>query len=178
MESMQADALRAIALWSSANLLLMLALGLMVSRLRIQLGTGVGTGDDARLERAIRAHGNNAEYVPGALLLLLLAGATGSSPLALHVAGASLLAARILHAIGIQQIDKPGRKILAGHRRQRFRQFFVIVGKKRHYTSQPVPGRRMNWINSGLMDKGANTAMLPRTPLTTARSYWLLSKQW
>ena len=52
MESMQADALQAIALWSSANLLLMLALGLMVSRLRIQLGTGVGTGDDARLERA------------------------------------------------------------------------------------------------------------------------------
>lgn len=105
MEVMQPGALRAIAIWSSANLLLMLGLGLMVSRLRIQLGTGVGTGGDDRLERAIRAHGNNAEYVPGALFLLLLAGATGASTLVLHLAGGCLLVARILHAIGIQQVD-------------------------------------------------------------------------
>ena len=106
MELMQPDALRAVAVWSSANLLLMLALGLMVSRLRIRLGTGVGTGGDARLERAVRAHGNNTEYVPAALLLLLLAGATGSSSFVLHVVGGSLFAARVLHAVGIQQIDK------------------------------------------------------------------------
>ncbi len=106
MAIIHSDALQAVMLWSSANLLLMLTLGLMVSRLRIQLGAAVGTGENARLERAVRAHGNNAEYVPGALLLLLLAGLTGASPLVLHITGAGLLVARILHAIGIQQRDK------------------------------------------------------------------------
>ncbi|MEM7413117.1 MAG: MAPEG family protein [Myxococcota bacterium] len=106
MEPLSSDALRAVALWSSANLLLMLALGLMVSRLRIQLGQAVGLGGDARLERAVRAHGNNTEYVPGALLLLLLAAATGHSISMLHVAGGALFAARVLHAIGIQQREQ------------------------------------------------------------------------
>ena len=106
MSVLDSGTLDAIALWSGANLLLMLALGLKLSRLRIQMGTGVGTGDDPRLERAIRAHGNNTEYVPGALLLLLLAGATGWSATWLHVVGGALLVARILHAYGIQQLEQ------------------------------------------------------------------------
>ncbi|MEM6704672.1 MAG: MAPEG family protein [Acidobacteriota bacterium] len=103
---MPQETLRAVSLWAGANVLLLLCLGLLVTRLRIKVGAPVGTGDDAVLERAVRAHGNNAEYVPAALILLFLAGALGLSPLLVHVAGGTLFAARILHAIGIRQIEK------------------------------------------------------------------------
>ena len=76
---MTEETLRAVALWTGANVLLLLTLGLLVTRVRIKVGAPVGTGDDAVLERAVRAHGNNAEYVPATLLLLFLAGATGLS---------------------------------------------------------------------------------------------------
>ena len=53
MELLPPEVLGAVALWSGANALFMLALGLNVSRMRIRLGAGVGTGGDAKLERAI-----------------------------------------------------------------------------------------------------------------------------
>ena len=56
MELLPPEVLGAVALWSGANALFMLALGPHVSRMRIRLGAGVGTGGDAKLERAIRAH--------------------------------------------------------------------------------------------------------------------------
>lgn len=64
----------------------------------------VALGTPHRLvERAVRAHGNFAENVPFALLLMALCEINGLPEWALHVLGAVLLAGRVLHARGISQ---------------------------------------------------------------------------
>lgn len=93
-----------VVLWAALNLGLMLLLGLNVSRLRVKAGVGVGSGDDPRLERAIRAHGNNTEYVPGLLIGLVLLALLQFPAWFLHTVGGVLFVARILQAHGIQQI--------------------------------------------------------------------------
>ena len=97
-------ALYPLALWTALNLGLMLLLGLNVSRHRIRAGVGVGTGDNPQLERAIRAHGNNTEYVPGLLIGLGLLALLQFPHWFLHTMGGALFVARILQAHGIQQI--------------------------------------------------------------------------
>jgi len=62
----------------------------------------VALGTEHRLvQRAARAHGNFAEYVPFALLILALCEANGLPDWALHVLGVVLVAARAIHATGI-----------------------------------------------------------------------------
>ncbi len=51
----------------------------------------------------MRAHANFAEYVPFAVLLLILAEWGGASPWLLHALGALLVAARLSHGIGVAQ---------------------------------------------------------------------------
>jgi len=64
----------------------------------------VALGTPHRLvERAVRAHGNFAENVPFALLLMALCEINGLPDWALHVFGVVLLAGRVLHAHGIGQ---------------------------------------------------------------------------
>jgi uncharacterized membrane protein YecN with MAPEG domain len=53
------------------------------------------------VQRAARAHGNFAEYVPFALLMLALCEINGLPDWALHVLGVVLVAGRALHATGI-----------------------------------------------------------------------------
>ena len=97
-------ALYPLVLWTALNLGLMVLLGINVSRMRVKAGVGVGTGDDPKLERAIRAHGNNIEYVPGLLIGLALLALLQFPHWFLHVIGGGLFVARILQAHGIQQI--------------------------------------------------------------------------
>lgn len=62
----------------------------------------VALGTEHRLvQRAARAHGNFAEYVPFALLMLALCEINGLPDWALHLLGVVLVAARIAHATGI-----------------------------------------------------------------------------
>src|SRR5262245_59040214 len=89
------------ALYGALNAFLNIGLAVTVSRLRTTHKVSFGHGDKDRLSRAIRAHGNNSEFVPLAILLLLLAELMGGSSLWLHLLGGSLLAARALHAWGI-----------------------------------------------------------------------------
>ena len=63
----------------------------------------IGDGQHRLVQRAIRAHGNFAEYVPFALLLLALCELNGLPDWALHVLGVVLLAGRVVHAHGIAQ---------------------------------------------------------------------------
>lgn len=53
---------------------------------------------DKGLTTAIRLHGNNAEFVPLALVLMLVCELCGAW---LHIAGGALLAARVAHALGM-----------------------------------------------------------------------------
>lgn len=96
-----------------ASLLALLLLGIVVPivRRRISQRVGIGTGGDKQLARAIRVHGNFIEYVPMALLMLLLLELSGLAATWLWTFGGVLLAARILHAYGLSRSagTSPGR---------------------------------------------------------------------
>ena len=49
----------------------------------------------------IRVHGNAIEYVPLALILMLIVELGGASRMLLHACGIALVAARIVHAYGL-----------------------------------------------------------------------------
>ena len=61
----------------------------------------VGDGSDILLQRRLRVHGNFAEYVPIALVLMLLLELQGKSDIVIHVVGALLIIGRVMHAIGL-----------------------------------------------------------------------------
>lgn len=89
------------ALYAALNVLLTVGLGLNVSRLRGKYKVFRGDGGHAELLSAIRAHGNNVEHVPLALILLLVAELCGGQSVALHVFGGALFVGRLAHALGM-----------------------------------------------------------------------------
>lgn len=94
------------ALYGALNVFLSLGLSLNVSRVRGKHQVWRGDGGHADLVNAIRAHGNNVENVPLALLLLLIAELCGGHSVALHVFGGALLFARLAHAFGITRASR------------------------------------------------------------------------
>jgi len=92
-----------IALWALPLTLIFLWLSLRVIRYRRAERIPLGSGGNAALERAIRAHGNFAEFVPFAVLLLILAEWGGAWPWLLHALGALLVAVRLAHGMGMVQ---------------------------------------------------------------------------
>lgn len=89
------------ALYAGLHALLLVVLSLLVSLVRRKQRISVGDGDDPALIRAMRVQGNFVEYVPLALLLLLVLELNGVSSPWLHAAGSSLFASRLLHAWGL-----------------------------------------------------------------------------
>lgn len=96
------------ALYAALSGLLLILLSAAVSKKRLGAQISLGDGNDATLNSAIRAHGNFIEYVPLALILLALTESYGTSPVVLHVLGASLIAGRLLHAWGMSQPNAVG----------------------------------------------------------------------
>lgn len=88
-------------LYAALSALLIVALALRVVWLRNQRKVGIGSGGDESLARAIRAHANAIEYIPIALLLLLILELDQTRPALLHVFGIVLIVGRLLHAIGL-----------------------------------------------------------------------------
>lgn len=88
-------------LYAALCALLVFALSLRIALLRKRLRIGIGDGGDAALARAIRAQANAIEYVPLALVMLLIAENNGASVALVHACGAGLLLARVLHAVGL-----------------------------------------------------------------------------
>lgn len=99
------------ALYAGLLALLVIALAIRVSLLRRRHRVGIGAGDHASLALAMRVHGNATEYVPLALVLLLLAELNGFPAWSLHAAGSGLFLARVLHAFGLGRYagSSPGR---------------------------------------------------------------------
>jgi uncharacterized membrane protein YecN with MAPEG domain len=81
----------------------MVLLALRVIRLRWKFRVGLGDGGEKAMTRAIRIHGNAAEHVPVALILLLVAELNHARPALLHACGVALVAARVLHAAGLSR---------------------------------------------------------------------------
>jgi len=94
-------ALQAAALWSGLLILLMLVLsGMVVSGRRKHL-VSFGDGGHPDLMAASRAFGNCVEYAtPGMAALAMLALVSGQAWM-VHAVGATLLAGRIIHALGL-----------------------------------------------------------------------------
>lgn len=97
------------ALYAGLLAIMYLALGGMVVAQRRRARVGIGTGGDTALERAVRVHGNFAEYAPLFLVLLLLAELGGAAGAFLHLLGAAFFLARIGHALGLSQSSGTSR---------------------------------------------------------------------
>ncbi|CZF85745.1 MAPEG family protein [Grimontia marina] len=88
--------------------LVFIFLALRVVKFRHGYKVALGDGDEKLLRKAIRAHGNFAEYVPFALILMLMVELQldqGSQYL--HILGALLLIGRLLHAYAVSQPSEP-----------------------------------------------------------------------
>ncbi len=81
----------------------MLILAFRVVAVRRTTSIGLGDGGDALLLSRIRIHGNAAEYVPLALILMLILELNGGSARWLHVLGIALLVGRVAHVQGLSQ---------------------------------------------------------------------------
>ncbi|MGN6312976.1 MAG: MAPEG family protein [Rhodanobacteraceae bacterium] len=88
-------------LYAALGALLIFVLALRVMSLRHRHRVGFGSGSEESLGRAIRAHANAVEYLPIALLLLLILELDQTRAWLLHVFGIVLIVGRILHAIGL-----------------------------------------------------------------------------
>jgi uncharacterized membrane protein YecN with MAPEG domain len=83
--------------------LVLLALSAQVVIARRRYRVRLGAGAEEGMQQAMRVQANFAEYVPLALLLLVLAEIQGLPAAALHGAGLLLVASRVLHAVGLSR---------------------------------------------------------------------------
>ncbi|MEM6576681.1 MAG: MAPEG family protein, partial [Pseudomonadota bacterium] len=81
--------------------ILVIYLSFRVAMMRRAGGIGIGDGGNSSLSKAIRVQGNAVEYVPLALVLLLLLELNGAQATMLHALGGTLVLARVLHAWGL-----------------------------------------------------------------------------
>lgn len=80
--------------------LMILWLALRVVRLRRAQKVGLGDGGDTKVEHAMRVMSNFTEYVPIALVLIVLLELNSTPGWMIHVFGAALVLARLYHLQG------------------------------------------------------------------------------
>lgn len=89
------------ALYAGLCALLIIALAFRVAKFRRTQKVGLGSGGQHLADVLIRTHANAIEYIPIALLLMLMAELNGLGAFWLHIFGSLLVLARLLHAIGL-----------------------------------------------------------------------------
>lgn len=82
--------------------LIYVVLSIGVIRIRIGGQVSLGTGENPDLEKAVRIHGNFAEFVPLGLLLLWFLETISLSSNLVFSLGVIFLIARIAHVIGMR----------------------------------------------------------------------------
>ncbi len=103
----------AFGFYVAVNALIMLVLSVLVSRARVATQTMIGDGGGLpQMTGPLRAHANNTEYVPMALLLMWamvspLGAFGGGSIWLVHGVGLPLTVGRILHGIGLHTSTGP-----------------------------------------------------------------------
>lgn len=95
--------LEVAAIYAGVNILILLVLAVLVVSGRRKHKIRLGDAGNEDFARAIRAHGNAAEYIPAGLVgILILALMEPVAPLwLLHASGISLTAGRIIHGVGL-----------------------------------------------------------------------------
>ena len=86
---------------ASVLTIIFVRLSFAVIRLRRKNKVGLGSGGHEELERAIRAQGNFAEYVPFGIMLIACLEINGAPWWLVAVPGITLIAGRLIHAKGI-----------------------------------------------------------------------------
>ena len=87
---------------ASVLTIIFVRLSLAVISLRRKNKVSLGNGGHDDLERAIRAQGNFAEYVPFGVILIACLEANGAPALLVALPGISLIVGRLIHAQGIK----------------------------------------------------------------------------
>jgi uncharacterized protein len=91
-------ALQAVGLYTALNLLLLALLSIPIGLNRNKKKISLGDGNDTAMTKLIRAHGNAAEWIPGALIGLFLLASLGYGSLVIHIIGVLFTIARGAHA--------------------------------------------------------------------------------
>lgn len=104
----------ATALYAGLFAILYCTLSLRVVQARRAARVLLGVGGQPVLERRVRVHANFAEYVPLALVLMLLAELSGYPRWTLDGIGLVLLAGRCVHAFGVSQAPEDIRLRVGG----------------------------------------------------------------
>jgi len=89
------------ALYGALNAILNILLANQVSTIRRKQGVSIGHGESKELLLASRIHANNAEFVPLAIVMMLIAELLGGQSMWLHIFGGVLLLSRLSHAFGL-----------------------------------------------------------------------------
>jgi len=90
-------------LYIGLHALMFVMLSLFVVKARAKYQVTFGTGNNEDFLRIVRVQMNFAEYVPLALLGLVILEAIGSYIILLHLLGGALFFGRILHAWGLHK---------------------------------------------------------------------------
>ncbi len=92
--------------YAAILVLIFVLLSIRVIQMRGSAKIGLGHGNNLAMERRIRVHGNFAEYVPLALVLLLCMELQSQSRPLIHILCIALIAARVIHAIGVTPVNE------------------------------------------------------------------------
>jgi uncharacterized protein len=95
------NAVPVTALYAALNAMFNVGLAVRIIRLRLTERVSLGTGESKKLLQAVRIHANNSEYVPLALLMILICELCGGKSMQLHIMGGVLFVSRIMHLVGI-----------------------------------------------------------------------------
>jgi uncharacterized membrane protein YecN with MAPEG domain len=106
--------LKVVPIYASVLALLFIGLSIRTIKIRRTRKVGIGHGQLAVLERAIRVHANFAEYVPLAMILLVILELQQTWPWVLHLGGALLVMGRLSHAYGVSKVTEDYRFRVAG----------------------------------------------------------------
>ncbi|RVU40519.1 glutathione S-transferase [Rheinheimera riviphila] len=87
--------------YAAALAVMYVVLAGLVVRQRVKSRVGLGDGQQPALVKAVRIHGNFAEYVPLLLILLLVLEIQGAALWQLHLVGGLTVFGRVSHAIGL-----------------------------------------------------------------------------
>ena len=101
-------------LYAGILALIYVALAINVTVHRGKFKVPLGDGNNPDMRRMIRVHGNAAEYIPIALLLMLILELNGGSRTILHVAGIALIVARIAQSSEMFVTEMAGMRRIAG----------------------------------------------------------------
>jgi uncharacterized protein len=92
--------------YAALLVLIFVVLSIRVIQMRASARIGLGHGGNPAMERRVRVHGNFAEYVPLALLLLGFMEMQRHSIYIIHVLCIVLVLARVIHAIGVTPVQE------------------------------------------------------------------------